>query len=134
MTRLAAIAVALCCLAAAGQASAAVYFHSPSRNIRCVIAATALARCDIAERAWSPPPKPRSCPGDWGNGMQVAPEGFGRFTCANDAVPAGRELAYGDSIRRGPFRCTLRHRRGMRCVNLGTAHGFALSRTRARGF
>ncbi len=128
-----ALAVALGCMVAAGQASAAVYFHSPSRNIRCVIAATALARCDIARRNWSPPPKPRTCPGDWGNGMQVPINGPGRFTCANDAVPAGRKLAYGESIRRGPFRCTSR-RRGMRCVNVRNAHGFAISRSRARGF
>jgi hypothetical protein len=123
----------LACLAAAGQASAAVYFHSPSRNIRCVIAATALARCDITHRDWTPPPKPRNCPGDWANGMQVALQGSGRFTCVNDAVPAGRKLAYGESIRRGPFRCTSR-RRGMRCVNVRNGHGFALSRSRARGF
>ena len=133
MRRPIALVVALGCMVAAGEASAAVYFHSPSRNIRCVIAATALARCDIAQRDWSPPPKPRNCPGDWANGMQVALQGRGSFTCANDAVPAGRRLAYGESIRRGPFRCTSR-RRGMRCVNVRNGHGFALSRSRAHGF
>src|SRR5215210_9495964 len=106
MRRLVTFAVALGCLAMAGQASAAVFFHSPSRNIRCLIGATALARCDIAARDWKPPPKPRTCPGDWANGMQVELRGRGRFTCANDAVPAGRELAYGESIQRGRFRCT----------------------------
>jgi hypothetical protein len=98
-----------------------------------VIERTAFTRCDITERNWSPPPKPRSCPGDWGNGMVVNLRGKGRFTCVNDAVPAGRVLAYGDSIRRGRFRCTSR-RSGVRCVNARNGHGFKLSRELARRF
>jgi hypothetical protein len=120
-------------LLAAAPASAATLFQSPSGNIRCVIERTAFTRCDITEKDWSPPPKPRSCPGDWGNGMVVNLRGKGRFTCVNDAVPAGRVLAYGDSIRRGRFRCRSR-RSGVRCVNLRNGHGFALSRERARRF
>jgi hypothetical protein len=65
--------------------------------------------------------------------MHVGPRGRGRFTCASDAVPAGRKLGYGRSIRRGRFRCTSR-RSGMRCVNRRSGHGFALSRERARRF
>lgn len=129
-----AVAVAvLAALAGAAPASAATFFESPSGNIRCVIDATSLARCDITARDWTPPPKPRSCPGDWANGLQVNLRGRGRFTCASDAVPGGRVLAYGESIRRGRFRCTSR-RTGMRCVNLRSEHGFALSRARARRF
>jgi hypothetical protein len=133
MRGLIALAAALAALAAAAPASAATFFHSPSGNIRCVIARTSVARCDITERDWSPPPKPRSCPGDWANGMQVDLRGRGRFTCASDAVSGGRTLHYGESIRRGRFRCASR-RSGMRCVNLRNAHGFALSRSRARRF
>jgi hypothetical protein len=128
-----ALAAVLCSLAAAAPASAATFFHSPSGNIRCVIDRTSIARCDIGTRDWTPPPKPRSCPGDWANGMQVGFRGRGRFTCASDAVPAGRKLGFGDSIRRGRFRCSSR-RTGMRCVNVRTDHGFALSRERARRF
>ena len=117
----------------AAPASAATFFHSPSGNIRCVIDRTSLARCDISERNWSPPPKPQSCPGDWGNGMQVDLRGRGRFTCANDAVSGGRTLAYGRSIKRGRFRCRSRVS-GMRCVNVRNGHGFALSKQRARRF
>jgi hypothetical protein len=133
MRTLIALAAALGALALAGPASAAVFFHSPSGNIRCVIQAAELARCDITERAWQPSPKPKSCPGDWGNGLQVGLRGRGRFTCANDAVPAGRELPYGKSIRRGRFRCRSR-RSGMRCVNVRNHHGFALNRARALRF
>jgi hypothetical protein len=133
MRSLIALAAVLAGLVAAESASAAVFFHSPSGNIRCVIQAGELARCDITQRNWQPPPKPKSCPGDWANGLQVGMRGSGRFTCANDAVPAGRELPYGRAIRRGRFRCRSR-RNGMRCANLRTHHGFALSRAQALRF
>jgi Family of unknown function (DUF6636) len=133
MRKLLALAVAVGSLAAAAPASAAVFFHSPSGNIRCLVAARSLARCDITHRDWSPPPKPRSCPGDWGNGLEVVFRGKGRFVCANDAVDAGKALPYGESIARGRFRCTSR-RSGMRCVNTRNGHGFALSRERAQRF
>ena len=129
-----ALAVAVgAALVAAAPASAATFFKNPSGNIRCVVDATSLARCDITRRNWTPPPKPSSCPGDWANGLQVNLQGRGRFTCASDAVPDGPVLAFGDSVRRGRFRCTSR-RTGMRCVNLRSEHGFALSRDRARRF
>jgi hypothetical protein len=133
MGKLLALAVALGTLVAAAPASAAVFFHSPSGNIHCVIQRTELARCDITRRDWSPPPKPSSCPGDWGNGLQVLFRGKGRFVCANDAVSGGRKLPYGESIRRGRFRCRSR-RSGMRCVNTRNGHGFALSRERPLRF
>ena len=133
MRALVAVAVAAGVLVAAAPASAATFFQSPSGNIRCVIDRTSIARCDIGRRNWTPPPKPRSCPGDWANGMEVGFRGRGRFTCASDAVPEGRTLGYGESIRRGRFRCTSR-RTGMRCVNRRNGHGFALSRERARRF
>ncbi|HEV7845067.1 MAG TPA: DUF6636 domain-containing protein [Thermoleophilaceae bacterium] len=133
MRSLLAVTVVVAALAAASPASAAVFFHSPSNNIRCVIQATQLARCDITERDWTPPPKPASCPGDWANGLQVGRHGRGRFTCVTDAVDGGKALPYGESIERGRFRCTSR-RAGMRCVNKRTHHGFGLSRQRARRF
>jgi hypothetical protein len=133
MRSLLVLTVVIGALVAATPASAAVFFHSPSNNIRCVIEATELARCDITERDWTPPPMPKSCPGDWGNGLQVGRRGNGRFTCANDAVSGGRKLAYGESIKRGRFRCTSR-KTGMRCVNVRNHHGFGLSRQRASYF
>jgi hypothetical protein len=133
MSRLVALAVVAAALMGAAPASAAVSFHSPSGNIRCVIAATTYTRCDITERDWRPPPKPSSCEFDWGNTLEVALRGRGRFGCVSDAVNAGRELPYGKSVRRGRFRCRSR-RSGMRCVNTRNGHGFALSRERVRRF
>ena len=109
-------------------------FQSPSGNIGCVIGRRGGVRCDIRNRDWSPPPKPASCQLDWGFGLTVERRGRGRFVCAGDTtLGQGRRLAYGDTIRRGRFRCEST-RRGMRCVNRFTGHGFTLSRERARRF
>lgn len=133
MRTLAVVATALGALVGAAPSSAAVSFHSPSGNIRCVIAAKIYTRCDITQRDWRPPPKPRSCEFDWGNTLEVGLRGRGRFGCVSDAIDPGRVLAYGDSIQRGRFRCRSR-RSGMRCVNTTGGHGFALSRERVRRF
>jgi len=133
MRRLVPVAALIMGLAAAAPASAATFFHSPSGNIRCVIDRTAFTRCDITSRNWSPPPKPRSCEFDWGNSLGLGFRGRGRFLCVSDAVDRGPTLEYGQSIRRGRFRCRSRVV-GMRCVNLRNGHGFALSRQRVRRF
>ena len=133
MRKLVLLAALVAALAAATPASAATFFHSPSGNIRCVIAKADGVRCDITERDFSPPPKPQSCDFDWGNSMSGGVRGRGRFVCVSDAVDGGRTLGFGESIRRGRFRCRSRTS-GMRCVNLRNGHGFALSRQRARRF
>ena len=129
--------VLLCVLIAgalASEAQAATGFRSPSGNIGCYIGQN-LARCDIRERDWSPPPKPASCQLDWGQGVAVdRRDRKASFVCAGDtALNDGRKLGYGDSIRRGDLRCRSR-RSGMHCRNLRTDHGFALSRDSARLF
>jgi hypothetical protein len=133
MRALAALAAVLGTLAVAPSASAAVFFHSPSGNIRCVIDRTSFTRCDITRREWSPPPKPRSCEFDWGNSLGLGFRGRGHFICVSDAVDMGRRLDYGETIRRGRFRCRSKVT-GMRCVNLRKHHGFALSRERVSRF
>jgi hypothetical protein len=132
--RLGALAVALfLSLGSAAEADAVRFFQSPSANIGCGIDRQRV-RCDIRERDWRPPPKPSSCPVDWGQGLTLGPRGRARFVCAGDTMlGAGRRLRYGRSIRRGRFRCTSR-RTGMRCVNRRNGHGFHLSRERARRF
>lgn len=118
---------------APAQAQAATFFQSPSGNIGCVISTTG-ARCDIAEKSWRPPPKPASCPVDWGNGLEVSRRGKASFTCAGDTtLGMGRKLAYGKVIRAGRFRCASLQS-GVRCVNRLNGHGFGLSRHRARRF
>jgi hypothetical protein len=133
MRKLLPLAALITALAAAAPASAATSFHSPSGNIRCVIDRTSFTRCDITNRNWSPPRKPQSCDFDWGNSLGVGFRGRGRFLCVSDAVDRGRRLPYGESIRRGRFRCRSRVS-GMRCVNVRNGHGFALSRQHFRRF
>jgi hypothetical protein len=119
--------------AGAAQAQSVVMFSSPSKNIGCVLDRTA-ARCDIRQRDWRPPPKPRSCELDWGFGLTVDRRGRGQFVCSGDTVLGSRRvLAYGDAIQRGRFRCVSRVR-AMRCVNRRNGHGFALSKQFARRF
>ena len=109
------------------------FFQSPSGNIGCAIS-TAGVRCDIAEKSWSPSPKPASCPVDWGNGLTLSRRGKARYTCAGDTVLGqGRKLAYGKAISAGRFRCVSR-KSGVRCTNRRNGHGFGLSRRRARRF
>jgi len=120
-------------LVATTPAGAATFFETPSHNIGCAISGTG-ARCDIREHAWTPPPKPRSCPVDWGFGLTVSRRGSARWVCAGDTVFGGkRVLGYGKSISRGRFTCTS-HRNGVRCVNRRNEHGFKLSRRSARWF
>jgi hypothetical protein len=127
------VALAAAVLAAAPSASAATFFETPSHNIGCVISKSG-ARCDIRVREWNPPPKPASCPVDWGNGLTVGRRGSAHFVCAGDTVLGGkRVLGYRKSIRRGRFRCTSR-RNGVRCLNLRNEHGFKLARRAARWF
>jgi uncharacterized protein DUF6636 len=133
MRKLLPLAALITALAAAAPASAATFFHSPSGNIRCVIDRTSFTRCDITNRDFSPPAKPRSCEFDWGNSLAVRFRGRGHFICVSDAVSRGRRLDFGQSIKRGRFRCRSRVS-GMRCVNVRNGHGFALSRQHFRRF
>jgi hypothetical protein len=133
MRKLVPLAVLFAALGAAPSATAATSFHSPTGNIRCVIDRTSFTRCDITNRDWSPPPKPKSCEFDWGNSLGLGFRGRGKFLCVSDAVDSGRKLDYGQSIQRGRFRCRSRMS-GMRCVNLRNDHGFAVSKQRFRRF
>lgn len=124
---------AVATLGIAGPAHALTFFQSPSGNIGCALSKTG-ARCDIAAKTWRPPPKPASCPVDWGNGLTVGRRGKGRYTCAGDTVLGqGRKLAYGRAVSAGRFRC-ISKKSGMLWVNRRSGHGFGLSCGRARRF
>ncbi len=111
-----------------------VQFQTPSGNIGCAVDGKLGARCDIGEKAWSPPPRPSSCELDWGYGVEVGRKGKGSYICAGDtALHQGRTLAYGKSIEAGRFRCKSTTS-GVRCLNTGTGHGFKLSRAAVRLF
>jgi hypothetical protein len=110
------------------------YFQTPSKNIGCYLSANSV-RCDIRERSWSPPPKPKFCIKagvDWGQGIGVGEKKKAGFTCAGDTVLGGPELlGYGQTAQRGSVVC-LSSRAGMACENSDTDHGFFLSRERYR--
>jgi hypothetical protein len=117
----------------ASASAATAIVRSPTGNIACGIDKT-FVRCDIGQRDWTAPPKPRSCHVDWGNGLILNRTGRASFECAGDTLLGqGRHLPYGQSVRRGRFRCASRTT-GMRCVNLRNGHGFQLSRQQARRF
>jgi serine/threonine protein kinase len=112
-------------------------FLSPSRNIGCIIVAGTAARCDIAQRDWSPPARPSVCPPevDYGQGLVVANATAAQFVCAGDTarIPGSPALPYGEDTRTGGFQCASRLT-GMTCTSLSTGHGFFISRQSYRIF
>ena len=103
-------------------------FTSPSGNIACVLAEDSV-RCDIAERDWSPPPQPASCPDftDYGQGISLRPTGPASFVCAGDSTLGNRPvLPYGQFRAGGGMSCNSEPS-GMRCSN-SDGHGFTISR------
>ena len=110
-------------------------FRAPSGNIGCELVTTQVARCDIHEHSWSPPPKPADCDLDWGFGLQVATSGQAGFVCAGDTAvdPASPVLAYGQRARQGTFVCESAET-GVTCTNEATGRGFFLSRESYRFF
>lgn len=128
-----AIVLGMGLVAALAFAPAASAFRSPTGNIGCALSSQGV-RCDIQQRSWRPPAKPRSCDVDYGQGLAVERTGRGRFVCAGDTVLGiGRTVAYGTLVRRGRFACRVRTS-GVRCINTRNRHGFALSRQGYRRF
>jgi hypothetical protein len=118
-----------------------VAFDSPTHNIGCVIwldnETGGIARCDISQKAWKPAiPRPRSCDGDFGGGLDVQGSNRGEYLCATDTAlggPGSPVLAYDHGYDVGRFRCVSAVD-GMRCENRITGHGFWISRQRAVRF
>ena len=101
-------------------------FVSPTGNVSCMIDAD-LARCDIIDRDWSPPPRPADCEFDYGQGISLAPGEPAEFVCAGDtAFGADEVLPYGDSITAGVLRCESAEA-GITCRDTQTSHGFSIS-------
>jgi hypothetical protein len=112
------------------------HFASPSGNIECVITSSGNGelvargvRCDIAERDWSPPPRPADCELDYGHAILVGAGKPARFLCAGDTTigSGGGPLAYGDAITAGRLRCESAQS-GITCRDVESGHGFSISR------
>ncbi len=108
-------------------------FVTPSGNVSCMVAAD-LARCDIIDRDWSPPPRPADCEFDYGQGIAIAPSEPAYFVCAGDTTFGVDEvLQYGDSMTAGAMRCESAES-GVTCRDVESGHGFAMSREAYRLF
>jgi hypothetical protein len=124
-----AVACAAACVTAPAQARMQVvrWFHSPSGNIECELA----ARDQRGTYAYCQTFRPLQTATLRGNGHVTA--------CTKGACPVGngpenaRTLAYGKSIRVGPFRCSS-SRRGVRCVVVSSGRGFLIAREGVRTF
>lgn len=137
----AAAAVVLVLAMATQQASARlIQFASPTKNIGCLaddFDGKYTLRCDIGERSFTPPTRPRSCPldyGGYGDSFTLLRRGPASWTCHGDTAlpgnqPGFRTLRYGKTWSWGPFRCTMRMS-GITCRN-AQRYGFLLSRERA---
>jgi len=115
-------------LGAPGASADIVGFTSPSGNIGCMLSED-LLRCDVAERDWSPPPRPADCPDftGYGQGIMLRPTGSASFVCAGDtALGGGPALPYGQFQAGGGMSCNSEPS-GMRCSN-SDGHGFTISR------
>ncbi len=112
-------------------------FHTPSDNIACVMSnegGPLMARCDIGNRTWKAPPKPKNCPLDYGNGVLVEDGKKGTYTCAGDTVlHQGDAVPYGQKLRMGVLGCDV-ETTGVTCTNDATQHGFFISKTTVRLF
>jgi len=106
--------------AGSGAATSPKRFQTPSKQIACMYPAPQL-RCDMLflnDRA-----------------AIVGRHGKGRIVKITDTVadPKAKVLAYGRSLRLGPYTCTSR-RTGLTCRNRTTRHGFTISRERRKVF
>ncbi len=101
-------------------------FISPTGNIGCAIDMD-LARCDIIDHNWSPPPRPPDCELDYGQGIQIVPGQPATFVCAGDTTFGTEDvLQYGDAITAGPLRCQSAES-GITCRDADSGHGFTLA-------
>jgi hypothetical protein len=120
--RAAAVALAALVLLGVPATAAAKSFHTPSGNIACLYSAKggpgAFLRCDVHSLN--------------DTAFRLDRRHRGKRVHVTDAVPAGHTLAYGRTLRLGPFKCRSR-RTGLTCRSR-TRHGFFLSRARQRVF
>jgi hypothetical protein len=102
-------------------------FISPTGNVACMIDPS-WVRCDIIDNDWSPPPRPADCEFDYGQGISISAGSPAEFVCAGDtAFGPDTVLPYGESISEGVLECESAES-GFTCRDVGTGHGFSISR------
>lgn len=102
-------------------------FTSPSGNIGCAMDEESV-RCDIRQRSWKPPPAPKDCELDYGQGLQLSAGAEPGFVCAGDTtLGAGPPLPYGEATAKGLLTCESEES-GMTCTDTETGRGFTLSK------
>ena len=109
------------------------FFHSPTRNIQCMIAKGdyAEARCDVMELTSPLPEPPTDCDLDYGHAFTIGLQSTkGARACVGDTVadPLGATLNYGARIELGGFICAS-EKTGMTCTN-PAGHGFTVAKAR----
>ena len=110
-----------------------VGFTSPSGNVGCMIDPQ-FVRCDVAERDWTPPPRPADCEFDYGQGISMSDGEEPEFNCVGDTAQGGTyTLEYGKSIAAGTLSCESAES-GMTCRDSTTGHGFTIAREQYRIF
>jgi hypothetical protein len=131
-----------CCLLLALPAagSTVISFRTPTGNIGCVFSSgltgdeTPTVRCDIRSRLRPNPKRPKRCPLNYGDSIQVSRLGHPILVCHGDTAidPHSRVLRYGQTWQRDGLSCTSRFD-GLTCTNQ-SGHGFFMSRQSWRLF
>jgi Family of unknown function (DUF6636) len=139
----ASLAVAIVLPSTSSAGSTIRFFHTLDNNIGCGIIKGAKkrrkhgrkipkipgeARCDVRTHTWVAPPKPASCPLDWGNGVSVGDRGPAGYVCAGDSVADASSPAVGPGtvITLGRYTCSVLAA-SVRCTNNLTGSGFEVS-------
>jgi hypothetical protein len=101
-------------------------FQTPSGNIHCAWEGNGV-RCDMMSRQGPTPPKPKSCPVDFGHAFGLPMKGSASWLCAGDTVAGAHPtLPYGAKWSRGGIECES-EKTGLTCKNQ-TNQGFSLSK------
>jgi hypothetical protein len=110
------------------QALAQARFTVPGSNIGCDLA-SGRVRCDIQQRAWTPPGQPSSCNASWGNAIAMGATGVPAFACGGASVISSdaKVVPDGWDDKVGTITCQVRSF-SVDCFS-AHGHGFIFSRT-----
>ena len=127
-------------LVAPALGSTIISFRTPTGNIGCVFssgltgAEKPTIRCDIRSRLRPAPHRPKRCPLDYGDSLEISQLGHVTLVCHGDTAidPHAKVLHYGQTWRHEGLSCTSRFD-GLTCTNK-SKHGFFMSRQSWRLF